>query len=332
MTTLTAQGAPADAGVNSGDAGDAFAGAPGAGSARRRLQPRLAPWLFVGPAVVLAAGLLFAPLVYTLFLSFQGRKVAGGGLGLASEVFVGFDNYVRSLTNPALYESFGRMLVYALIAVPITMVLALVFALLLDNLSSRFTRFSRISIFVPYAVPGVIAALMWGFMYLPGVSPIREVFAAVGLPEPELMGPVSVFFAVANITIWGSIGFNMVILYTSLRGLPQEIYDSARLDGCSEVQLALRIKLPLIVPGVILTGLFTVIGALQVFSEPNMMMTLTNSISSDWVPMMLVYRDAFVTNDLYGASATAIVITAVTLVASLGLLKVLQRRAFGGEA
>ncbi|BDZ64138.1 carbohydrate ABC transporter permease [Agromyces mangrovi Wang et al. 2018] len=299
---------------------------------RRPLRPRLAPWLFVGPALVLAAGLLLAPLVYTLVLSFRGRQVAGGGLGLATEVWVGLDNYVRSLTDPALYASFGRMLVYALIAVPVTMGLALLFALLLDHLATRFRRFSRVSIFVPYAVPGVIAALMWGFMYLPGVSPIRDAFAAVGLPEPDLMGPVSVFFAVANVTIWGSVGFNMVILYTSLRGLPQELYESARLDGCSELQLALRIKVPLIVPGVILTGLFAIIGALQVFSEPNMMMTLTNSITSDWVPMMLVYRDAFVTNDLYGGAATAMIITLVTLVASLGLLKVLQRRAFGGES
>ena len=173
---------------------------------------------------------------------------------------------------------------------------------------------------------------MWGFMYLPGVSPILAVFSALGLPEPDLMGPVSIYFAIANITVWGSVGFNMVILYTSLRGLPQELYDAARIDGCSEWQLAMKIKLPLIVPGLVLTGLFTVIGALQVFSEPNTLMTLTTSIGSDWVPMMLVYRDAFVTNDLYGASATAIIITAVTLVASLGLLKILQGRAFGEDS
>jgi multiple sugar transport system permease protein len=282
--------------------------------------------------VLLALALLVAPLLYTLWLSFQGRRISGAGLGVATEVFVGFDNYVRTLTDGDLLQSFGRMIVYALIAVPATMILALVFALLLDNLSTRFSRFSRISIFVPYAVPGVIAALMWGFMYLPGVSPILAVFSALGLPEPDLMGPYSIFFAIANITLWGSVGFNMVILYTSLRGLPQELYDAARIDGCSEWQLAIKIKLPLIVPGLVLTGLFTVIGALQVFSEPNTLMTLTTSIGSDWVPMMLVYRDAFVTNDLYGASATAIIITAVTLVASLGLLKVLQSRAFGEDS
>lgn len=298
----------------------------------RRLRPTVAPWLFLTPAVVLSAGLLFAPLVYTLVLSVQGRRVPASGIGVATDVFVGFDNYLRTLTNPALLASFGRMLILALIAVPLTMGLALLFALLLDHLASRFTRFSRISIFIPYAVPGVIAALMWGFMYLPGVSPAGELFAAFGLPVPDPLDGGSVYLAVANVGIWGAIGFNMVILYTSLRGLPQEIYDSARLDGCTETQLALRIKLPLILPGVILTGLFTVIGALQIFSEPNMMMTLTNSITSDWVPMMLVYRDAFITNDLYGASATAIVITVITMVASLGLLRLLRTRAFGGES
>ncbi|MFE5409554.1 carbohydrate ABC transporter permease [Microbacterium sp. NPDC056569] len=297
-----------------------------------RLRPTVAPWLFLAPAIVLSAGLLFAPLVYTVVLSVQGRRVPASGIGVATDVFVGFDNYLRTLTNPALLASFGRMLILALIAVPLTMGFALLFALLLDHLASRFTRFSRISIFVPYAVPGVIAALMWGFMYLPGVSPVGELFAAFGLPVPDPLDGASAYWAVANVCIWGAIGFNMVILYTSLRGLPQEIYDSARLDGCSEAQLALRIKLPLILPGVILTGLFTVIGALQIFSEPNMMMTLTNSITSDWVPMMLVYRDAFVTNDLYGASATAIVITVVTMVASLGLLRLLRTRAFGGES
>jgi multiple sugar transport system permease protein len=301
-------------------------------TSRSRLRPRVAPWLFLAPAIVLAAGLMFAPLVYAVVLSLQGRKVPASGIGVATDVFVGLDNYVAALTNPALLSSFLRMLGYALLAVPLTMGLALVFALLLDNLSTRFARFSRISIFIPYAVPGVIAALMWGFMYLPGVSPVGELFTAWGWPVPDPLNGGSVLLSVANVSIWGGIGFNMVILYTSLRGLPQEIYDSARLDGCTEVQLALRIKLPLILPGVILTGLFTIIGALQVFSEPNMMMTLTNAITSDWVPMMLVYRDAFVTNDLHGASASAIVITAVTMIASLGLLRLLRNRAFGNES
>lgn len=315
MTTLSAPAPP-------------VAGPP-ARRGKSSVVPRRAPWLFVAPALILAAGLLAVPLGYTVWLSLRGYKRVGGGLGRREEVFVGIDNYVRTLTNHELLAGFGRMLTFAVISVPVTMVLALVFALLLDNASTRFGRFSRIAIFVPYAVPGVIAALMWGFLYLPGVSPFTDAAAALGLPEPRFLGPVTVFGSVANIAIWGSVGFNMVILYTSLRGIPSDIYEAARIDGCSELQLALQVKVPLIVPGVIMTGLFSVIGALQVFSEPNTLVTLTTVIGSDWVPMMQVYRDAFVTNDLFSASATSIVITAVTVVASLGLLRVLQSRAFG---
>ncbi len=293
--------------------------------------PRRAPWLFVAPALVLSAGLIALPLLYTAWLSLRGNRVSGSGLGVKQETFVGLANYARTLTDPALLAGLGRMLLYAAVAIPVTMGLALLFALLLDNASTRLGRFTRTAIFVPYAVPGVIAALMWGFMYLPGVSPFTELPEALGWPVPQFLGPVSVFFSIANITVWGSVGFNMVILYTSLRALPGELYEAARLDGCSELQLALRVKVPLLVPALVMTGLFTVIGSLQVFSEPNTLLTLTNSIGSDWVPMMLVYRDAFVTNDLFSAAATSVVITVVTLVASVGLLQLLQRRAFGED-
>jgi multiple sugar transport system permease protein len=298
-------------------------------SRRGARSSRRAPWLFVAPALILSAGLIAVPLLYTAWLSLRGNRVSGSGLGVKQETFVGFSNYIDTLTDPALLGGLGRMLIYAVIAVPVTMVLALVFALLLDTPSTRFGRFSRIAIFVPYAVPGVIAALMWGFMYLPGVSPFASFAEAVGLPAPDFLGPGGVFASIANITIWGSVGFNMVILFTSLRGLPAEVYDAARIDGCSELQIALRIKVPLIVPGLVMTGLFTIIGALQVFSEPNTLVTLTTTIGSDWVPMMLVYRDAFVTNDLFSAAATSVVITALTLAASLAMLRFLQRSAFG---
>jgi len=88
---------------------------------RSRLRPRVAPWLFLTPAIVLAAGLMFAPLVYTVILSLQGRKVPASGIGVATEVFVGLDNYIAALTNPALLGSFLRMLAYALLSVPLTM-------------------------------------------------------------------------------------------------------------------------------------------------------------------------------------------------------------------
>ncbi|MGW4466711.1 carbohydrate ABC transporter permease [Micromonospora sp. NPDC004704] len=209
--------------------------------------------------------------------------------------------------------------------------LALLFALLLDTPRVRLATASRIGIFLPYAVPGVIASLLWGFLYLPNVSPIRDAFASVGLPEPDFLAPGSVLFSVANIGVWGGVGFNMIVLYTALRGIPREMYDAARIDGASEVQIALRVKIPLIAPALVMTGVFSIIATLQVFSEPATLQPLTDSIPSSWVPLMTIYRDAFVNNDIHTAAAASVVLALGTLVVSLGVLSFLQKRAFGRD-
>jgi multiple sugar transport system permease protein len=123
----------------------------------------------------------------------------------------------------------------------------------------------------------------------------------------------------------------MVVMYTALRSIPTELYEAARLDGASEVQIALRVKVPIIVPSLILTAIFSLIATLQLFNEPNTLRPLTNSISTTFTPMMKVYRDAFIRNDFYTASATSIVIAVVIFALSWGVLQVIQRRAFAGE-
>jgi len=144
---------------------------------------------------------LLVPIGYTVWLSLRASRVTGDGLGLRHEVFVAFDNYKSVLTAPDYVHGLLRMLGYGAIVVPVMLGLALSFALLLDVPRVRLTRFSRISIFLPYAVPGVIASLLWGFLYLPGVSPIRDAASALSLPVPDLLSPNTVLFSVANIGI-----------------------------------------------------------------------------------------------------------------------------------
>jgi multiple sugar transport system permease protein len=247
-------------------------------------------------------------------------------------VFVGLANYASTIVDPELYAGFGRMLTVGAITVPIILGFALIFALLLDTPRVQLARFSRIAIFVPYAVPGVIASLMWGFIYLPGVSPIREAATALGLPQPDFFTRDSVFWSISNIVIWGSVGFNMVILYTALRGIPSELYDAARIDGCTEVQIAWHIKLPMLLPALVLTALFSLIGTIQLFSEPTTIEPLSNAVSTTWVPMMLVYRDTFISQNLYGGAATSIFVAVLTTVASIALFVVTRRRGKGGLA
>jgi multiple sugar transport system permease protein len=230
--------------------------------------------------------------------------------------------------DPAFLSSLLRVLVYSLILVPVMLGLALLFALLLDARRVKFQRFARLSIFLPYAVPTVIGSLLWGFLYLPTVSPFPAILSRLGLSMPNLFATHTVLFSVANIGVWGGTGFNMIVMYTALRAVPSELYEAARIDGASQLQIALRIKIPMIAPALVLTGVFSIIATLQVFNEPQTLYPLTNTISLDWMPLMRVYDLAFNYNNIYGAAALAMLIAAIMFVLSYGLLWVSNKRVF----
>jgi multiple sugar transport system permease protein len=283
------------------------------------------PYLLVLPAVVLFLLFVAAPGVYALVLSLQARKVSGGLLASGSKtVFAGLDDYTAAFGDAELWHSVLRMVEVAAITIPGTVLLALLFALLLDAPRIGFARFSRLTIFVPYAVPGVIATLLWGFLYLPATSPI-------GGRVVDYFGSTTVFFSVGNIAVWGAVGFNMVVMYTSLRALPPDIYEAARIDGASELQIALRVKVPLIRPAIAMCSLFTVLAALQLFNEPSTLQPLSNAISSTWVPLMKIYTEAFVDSDIHQAAATSIIFAVGILTVSFAVGRLVQSR-FGAAA
>lgn len=307
--------------------------ASAAGRARRTASARV-PYAFLAPAIVLFTLLFIIPIGYTGYLSLRRVKVSGLGLGHGArrEVFAGFANYRAAFADAELWHSVVRVLLYGSLLVPTMLGLALLFALLLDEARVRARRFARISIFLPYAVPAVIASLLWGFLYLPSVSPLQYLLTKFGGPVLAPLGPTAIFFSVANIAIWGGTGFNMIVIYTALRAVPVELYESARIDGCGPVQVALRIKIPMVLPALIMTFVFSLIATLQVFSEPTTLRPLTNSLSTTWTPLMKIYQDAFVNGDTYTAAAISIVLAGLTLILSLGFLRLVQSRAFEQES
>lgn len=291
------------------------------------------PYAFAAPAVLLFAATILVPLGYTAYLSFQKIHVSGLGLGPGShrQVFAGWSNYTSVLHDSEFWHSILRVLLYGAILIPVMLGLATLFALLLDARRVRFQRFGRIAVFLPYAVPTVISSLLWGFLYLPSVSPFSTVLNTAGLSSPNFFGTHTIFLSVANIGVWGGTGFNMMVLYTALRALPGETYEAARLDGASELQIALRVKLPMIRPALIVTAFFSTVTTLQVFNEPNTIRPLTNIISTTWTPLMKVQHDAFTDNDIYVASAESFIIALLIFVFSFAVLRVMNRGAFTEE-
>ncbi|MGW2277071.1 carbohydrate ABC transporter permease [Streptomyces sp. NPDC001770] len=293
-----------------------------------------APYAFLVPAALLFLLFFALPIGYALYLSFRRTEVKGLGLGKGArdEVWAGLANYTDALSDSELLHGALRILGYGLIVVPVMLGLALLFALLLDTERVRLRGFTRLAIFLPYAIPGVVAALMWGFLYLPDVSPFFWVLDHLGLPQPDLLDGGPLYASLANIAVWGGTGFNMIVIYTSLRAIPAEIFEAARLDGCSQWQTALRIKIPMVAPSLVLTFFFSIIATLQVFSEPTTLKPLTNSLSTTWSPLMKVYQDAFVNNDIYAAAAQAVIIAVATLALSFGFLRAANSRTKQGDA
>ncbi|HXH34468.1 MAG TPA: sugar ABC transporter permease [Plantibacter sp.] len=306
---------------------------PTAHSRRRKRRSTRAPWFFLAPAMVFFIAFMVIPIVYAIYLSFRGQRVeSGGAFGRRVETFIGFENYVAALTDAEFLAGLGRALTYGAIAVPSVLGLALLFSLLLDTPRARFTAFSRTAIFIPYAVPGVIASLLWGFLYLPSTSPISSIARSLGQDSLDFFSYPVLYFSLANIALWSGVGFNMIIIYTSLRAIPTEIYEAARIDGASELQIALRIKVPLVAPALVLTSLFSVIGTLQLYSEPATLRPMTSTISSTWVPLMKIYQDAFMNDNLGAAAAASVVLALGILGFSLAVLTFFNRRTFGGRS
>ncbi|MDR1824759.1 MAG: sugar ABC transporter permease [Bifidobacteriaceae bacterium] len=300
---------------------------------KRQLWRDLPAWGFLTPVAVLFVLFMVAPIGYALFLSFRTYKTQGLGLGKGArkEVWNGLENYAKALSDPEFLASVGRVLIYGLVLVPTMILLATIFALLLDSRRARLKQFSRVSIFLPYAVPAVISSLMWGFLYLPAVSPFHWLAGRAGVSLPNMVSPNLITFAVANIALWGGVGFNMVVIYTSLKAIPSELYEAAVLDGCTEFQIAVRVKVPIVAPAIIMTLLFSLISTLQVFAEPMTLKPLTNTVPSTWTPLMKIYRDAFVRDDIFSAAASSIVVAFVTFLVSFGFLRLVQGRAFNED-
>ena len=270
-----------------------------------------AGFLFTAPFMVLFLLVFIAPLAYALYLSLFREQLIGGN------TFVGLDNYVDGLKDQAFIDGIQRVAVYMLIQVPIMLILALIFALILDSGRVWLAKFLRVGIFVPYAVPVVIAALMWGYIYGKDFGPFADIADKLGVAAPSFLSEQTMLFSLANVATWTYTGYNMIILYAALRSIPTELYEAAAVDGAGPVSTAWHIKLPLLRPALLLCTIFSVIGSFQLFGEPRIFYALApDVIGKDYTPNLYVYNLAFADQRLNYAAALSFLLGAVVFVIS----------------
>jgi len=287
---------------------------------RTPIKHKSAIAFFIAPFGVLFAAFYLLPIGFAVYQSLLVVE-REGTFGKPTEVFGGLTQYLLVFQNDAFWASVGRVLLFGAVQVPVMLGFALVLALLLDSPLVKGKKFFRLAFFVPYAVPGVIAAIMWGYLYSPNLSP----FAAF-TSQFDLLSPSTVLWSIANVVTWVYVGYNMLIIYSALLALPSEIFEAARLDGANQWQIAWSIKIPLVAPAITLTAIFSIIGTLQLLAEPQVFRSFTSSVSSTFTPNMTVYATSAVPN-VPLAAAMSVVLALATFALSFAFLKFTQRKA-----
>ncbi len=295
--------------------------APPARRSRLGAAQTRAAWILTVPFLLVFAAMFLVPLGYSAYLSTFTSQLVGG------EVFSGFANYQRALGDPSFWAGLSRVAIFLVVQVPIMLIASLFFALALDSGRMRGGKAVRLLIFLPYAVPSVVATLMWGYLYGQNFGLITQIFTGVGLPAPELLAPDTILGSTMNIVCWEFIGYNMIIMYAALRTIPTELYEAAALDGASEFRVAWNIKIPAIRQAIILTVIFSIIGSFQLFNEPNLLFNLApNAIGSDFTPNLYAYNLAFKNQDVNYAAAIAFLLGMVIVVLSVVVQGIVNRK------
>ena len=275
---------------------------------RPRTAARWRGWLFMGPFVVVFVVVFVVPVVYAVWISLFQHRMVGG------TVFVGLANYRRLVADGQFWSSVRRVVVFTVVQVPIMLCLSALMALALDSLRLHGMRFFRISTFLPYAVPAVVSALVWGFMYGAKYGLVGSLNAWLGT-HVDVLQPSVLLAAIGNINTWEFTGYNMLIFYSSLSTVPRSLYEAAAIDGASEWQVVRRVKLPELRGSLAITVIFSIIGSFQLFNEPSVMQNMVpgNAITTYYTPNMYAYNLSFSGNQSNYAAALAIVMAALTM-------------------
>lgn len=298
--------------------------------ARRRREARFG-WAFLAPFALFFTVSFLIPILVSIKSSFFKAKPKGGGLyggGETVDTFVGLENYEEVVMNARFWKGIGRVLLFGAFQIPVMILGALALALLLDSLLVKRIGAYRLGFFLPYAIPGIIAAMVWLYLYNPQMSPIVYGLQQLGL-DVNFFSRNVILASMANMTTWTFTGYNMLIFLAALHSVPSELYEAARIDGASGWQVVSKIKIPLLRPAALLAVLLSIIGTIQLFNEPTVMYTQNTWMGADYTPMMMAYNTMMGQISPSGAgpaSAISIVMAAIAAVLA-AVYAFVQRRA-----
>jgi multiple sugar transport system permease protein len=270
----------------------------------------------------LVAFLLFmvTPLIYAIYTSLYTSRLIGG------TSYSGLANYSQTLGSGEFWSGVVRTIIYAVIQIPVMLVIAFFFATIFDLGLVKGGRLFRTIFFIPFAVPAVVGSVMWSFLLEPQFGPITRLAGALGFGQVNFFSSTLILPSIIVIVIWEWTGYNMVILYTALKSVPREVVESAILDGAPLHRIILGVKLPMVRPAIVMLLFLNLIGALQLFTEPLVLSYFQNSaVTVNFTPALYIYNTA-VGGGQYNLAAAAAVVLGIVIVAISTVSLIFRRR------
>jgi multiple sugar transport system permease protein len=285
---------------------------------RRRL---LTAYAFMAPSLITMALFMFYPLIRAAWLSLTNYSFFG------ASKFIGLGNYSHLLHDSQFWTDLGNTGYYAAVTTPVSIVLALGLALLLNRRDLPARGALRAAIFLPAVVSLAVAAIPFRLMFTPSIGLITYWLGLLGFHTTDWLDSTTLAMpAVIIVGIWKSVGFYMVIYIAGLQTIPREFYEAALLDGASPLQRLRRITLPLLSNTTMFVTIIALIASFQAFDQIFVMTQGGPAFSTETL-VMLIYRQGFQNFEMGYASAIGYVLVLIILIFSLIQMRYFNRRA-----
>ncbi|NLM38819.1 MAG: sugar ABC transporter permease [Firmicutes bacterium] len=288
----------------------------------RQQQERWA-FAFMGIPLLFFAFIRFYPALYAFNISLRNWSMLA-----AERPFVGLQNYRDIFADEVFWIALKNTFTYALVGVPLQIIIGLGIALMLYNIK-RLVPFFRALYFVPYVTSVVAVAWVWRFMYQPHIGIFNRILLDLGFEQIQfLRNPDTALFSILAMIIWHGVGFQIVLFLAGLEMIPDTFYEAAQIDGANSRQIFFRITLPLLNPTIVFVVVMSSIRYLQVFSE---VMNMSNEglggpLNSTISTVLHIYRTAFHRFDMGRASAMTVVLFVIVLVITMIQMKLVTRK------
>lgn len=277
---------------------------------KAKSKGNLAMWVMFTPYLFLLISFGLIPIIMAfLEVPHESRVNPDGGWDAFTIVLQDF----RFL--PAVRNVLGFMAIF----VPTTIIFVIVMALMLDVNPTAWKKWLRMAYIVPAAISGAVAVLVWYALLQPAFSPIKEPLSWVGLVTSDQIWQTKNLVYIFAIMAFFAIAGNWILIqFGSLQSISGEVIEAARVDGCSALQIALRIKLPLIKKYIVYMGVLIFAGGLQIFVEPQLIDTgIYSGIAEAWSLDQLAFELAFTSGDFGGASALSLMLLVPSFLGAL---------------